>query len=97
MNSSSTIAPLSGTDSDVEKATPADSRRSGMLLIAGIVLLLVVIGPTLWGAVSSMGWPQWLEAVAIGLVFFPAAMGVFVTFRVLDFPDLTVDASFPAG
>ena len=38
-----------------------------------------------------------LEALAIGLIFFPAAVGVYLTFRVLDFPDLTVDASFPAG
>lgn len=59
----------------------------------------IVVGgvPTLWGAVSSMGWPQWLEALAIGLVFAPAAVGVYLTFRVLDFPDLTVEGSFPAG
>ncbi|MCP3990944.1 MAG: ABC transporter permease [Actinomycetia bacterium] len=44
-----------------------------------------------------MGWPQWLEALAIGLVFAPAAFGVFLTFRILDFPDLTVEATFPAG
>ncbi len=44
-----------------------------------------------------MGAPQWLEALALGLVFSPAAVGIYLTFRVLDFPDLTVDGSFPAG
>lgn len=44
-----------------------------------------------------MGPPQWLDAVALGLVFAPAAIGIYLTFRVLDFPDLTVDGSFPAG
>lgn len=33
----------------------------------------------------------------LGLVFAILALGVFITFRVLDFPDLTVDGSFPLG
>jgi len=36
-------------------------------------------------------------AVEIGLVFALVALGVFLSFRVLDFPDLTVDGSFPLG
>lgn len=36
-------------------------------------------------------------AVELGLVFAFVAIGVFLTFRVLDFPDLTVDGSFPLG
>lgn len=32
-----------------------------------------------------------------GIVFGIMALGVFVTFKVLDFPDLTVDGSFPLG
>ncbi|MCC7372835.1 MAG: ABC transporter permease [Chloroflexi bacterium] len=39
----------------------------------------------------------WLGAVALGLAFAASAIGVFVTFRVLAFPDLTVDGSFPLG
>ena len=39
----------------------------------------------------------WVGAVALGLAFAAAALGVFVTFRVLAFPDLTVDGSFPLG
>lgn len=76
------------------------SRRPSLSQVAGVAIgALIVIGliPTLWGAVTSMGWPQWIEALAVGLIFFPAAVGIYVTFRVLDFPDLTVDASFPGG
>lgn len=32
-----------------------------------------------------------------GLVYATMALGVFITFRILDFPDLTVDGSFPLG
>jgi len=32
-----------------------------------------------------------------GLIYGIMALGVFMTFRVLDFPDLTVDGSFPLG
>ena len=40
---------------------------------------------TLWGSLE------------IGLVFSLVALGVLITFRVLNFPDLTVDGSFPLG
>lgn len=36
-------------------------------------------------------------AVELGLVFAFVSIGVFLAFRVLDFPDLTVDGSFPLG
>ena len=39
----------------------------------------------------------WIGALALGLAFAASALGVFVTFRVLAFPDLTVDGSFPLG
>ena len=32
-----------------------------------------------------------------GLIYGVMALGVFMTFRILDFPDLTVDGSFPLG
>ncbi len=38
-----------------------------------------------------------LGAVEIGLVYGIVAYGVFLSFRVLNFPDLTVDGSFPLG
>ncbi|PCJ91831.1 MAG: ABC transporter permease [Hyphomicrobiales bacterium] len=36
-------------------------------------------------------------AVEIGLIYAFVALGVYLTFRILDFPDLTVDGSFPLG
>lgn len=36
-------------------------------------------------------------AVEIGLVYAFVGLGVYLSFRVLDFPDLTVDGSFPLG
>lgn len=79
-------------------AEEPDGSSIGRIVVGAFLLLLVVaLVPTLWGAVSSMGAPQWTEALAIGLIFAPAAMGIYLTFRVLDFPDLTVDGSFPAG
>ena len=38
-----------------------------------------------------------LGAVEIGFVYALVALGVFLSFRVLNFPDLTVDGSFPLG
>jgi putative ABC transport system permease protein len=36
-------------------------------------------------------------AVELGLIYGLVALGVFLSFRVLNFPDLTVDGSFPLG
>lgn len=38
-----------------------------------------------------------LLSTEIGLIYGIAALGIFLTFRILDFPDLTVDGSFVAG
>ncbi len=38
-----------------------------------------------------------LGAIEHGLMFSLMALGVFLTFRALDFPDLSVDGSFPLG
>ncbi len=38
-----------------------------------------------------------LGTVEIGLVFGLVALGAFLTFKVLDFPALTVEGSFPLG
>lgn len=38
-----------------------------------------------------------LGAIEHGLLFSLMALGVFLTFRALDFPDLSVDGSFPLG
>src|SRR5580692_3032644 len=36
-------------------------------------------------------------ALELGLIYGLVAIGVFLSFRVLQFPDLTVDGSFPLG
>jgi len=36
-------------------------------------------------------------AVELGLLYALMALGVYITFRILDFPDLTVDGSFATG
>jgi putative ABC transport system permease protein len=38
-----------------------------------------------------------IGALETGLVFAIVALGTFLTFRILDFPDLTVEGSFPLG
>src|SRR5690349_11002038 len=38
-----------------------------------------------------------LGAIEIGLIFGLVSLSVFLSFRVLNFPDLTVDGSFPLG
>ena len=36
-------------------------------------------------------------ALELGLLYAVMALGVYLTYRVLDFPDLTVDGSFTTG
>lgn len=40
---------------------------------------------------------QFSGAIELGLIYSLVALGVFLSFRVLQFPDLTVDGSFPLG
>lgn len=44
-----------------------------------------------------MNMLQLLGAIEIGLVYSLVAIGVYITFKVIDFPDLTVDGSFTLG
>ena len=38
-----------------------------------------------------------LGAIELGLLYGLVAFGIYLSFRVLKFPDLTVDGSFPLG
>ena len=38
-----------------------------------------------------------ITIVEQGLIYGILALGVYITYRILDFPDLTVDGSFPLG
>jgi len=39
----------------------------------------------------------WIGAISQGLAYVFLALGIYLTFRILDFPDLTVDGSFVTG
>ena len=38
-----------------------------------------------------------LSVLEQGLIYAIMAMGVYITYKILDFPDMTVDGSFPMG
>ncbi|HOD02073.1 MAG TPA: ABC transporter permease, partial [Clostridiales bacterium] len=38
-----------------------------------------------------------VSTVTQGLIYALLSYGVFITYKILDFPDLTVDGSFPLG
>lgn len=61
------------------------------MVVAGVVLL--ALAPSL----RQLSFNVWIGAIATGLGFAFVAIGVYLTFRVLDFPDLTIDGSFPLG
>lgn len=44
-----------------------------------------------------MSFVSFMGAAEIGLIFALVALGVWISFRVLNFPDLTADGSFPLG
>ncbi|ADR18372.1 ABC transporter permease [Calditerrivibrio nitroreducens] len=44
-----------------------------------------------------MSFYAFLGAIEQGLVYGIMALGVYITFRILDFPDLSVDGTFPLG
>ncbi len=57
----------------------------------GLFLLLIL------PALRNLSFNVWFGSLATGLCFAFVALGVLISFRVLDFPDLTIDGSFPLG
>ena len=39
----------------------------------------------------------WIGAINLGFLYAFMSMGIFITFRIQDFPDITVDGSFTSG
>lgn len=88
-------------------------RGSSFPRVAIIVGVVAVVIAVIYGSSTpppegvSVGffdriWPILNEfafwtAVQLGLIYGFVALGVYLSFRVLDFPDLTVDGSFPLG
>lgn len=44
-----------------------------------------------------MNWIQFFGALELGLLYALVTLGVYLTFRAINFPDLTVDGTFPLG
>ena len=44
-----------------------------------------------------MSWPLALYTIEIGLIYGLIAVGVYLTLRIIDFPDLTINNSFTLG
>jgi putative ABC transport system permease protein len=44
-----------------------------------------------------MNMIQFMGAIELGLIYSLVALGVYLSFRTLQFPDMTVDGSFPLG
>ncbi len=49
------------------------------------------------GGQRGSNWAFWLSAIAQGLAYVALAWGVFLSARVLRFPDITPDGTFPLG
>ena len=60
-------------------------------LRARLECLCIIYLPTMLSLIATLG------ALEIGLIYALVALGVLITFRILNFPDLTVDGSFPLG
>jgi putative tryptophan/tyrosine transport system permease protein len=60
-----------------------------------VVILPIVLALFAIGGSSSLG--VWVGAIATGLCLALVGVGVYITFRILDFPDLTIDGTFPLG
>lgn len=61
----------------------------------GIVILLFLVAFYAVGGTRSIG--VWLGAIAVGISMSLTAVGVYITFRILNFPDLTIDGTFVLG
>lgn len=62
-----------------------------------IGVAVIAAGGLLWLLNDWLGAFAFWNAIEIGLVYGFVGLGVFLSFRVLNFPDLTVDGSFPLG
>ncbi len=60
-----------------------------------VVILPIILALFLIGGSRSLG--IWLGATATGLCLALVGVAVYITFRVLEFPDLTIDGTYPLG
>ncbi len=62
-----------------------------IIVVVGFIALLLA------PSVRNLSFNVWFGAIATGFCFAFVALGVYISFRVLDFPDLTIDGSLPLG
>jgi putative tryptophan/tyrosine transport system permease protein len=65
--------------------------------LVGVAVILVLLGLMLAPSLARLSFAVWFGAVATGICFSFVAIGVYISFRVLNYPDLTIDGSFPLG
>lgn len=63
----------------------------GIVIVLGLLVVLLV--PSL----SRLSFNVWVGAIATGFCFSFVALGVYITFNILNYPDLTIDGSLPLG
>lgn len=70
--------------------------KAGWLLLLILVGLVLLLG-TLFLNQGNRSFSIWLSALALGLCFSFVGLGVYLSFRVMDYPDLTIDGTLPLG
>ena len=84
----------------------AAAKAFGVVIVPAIIaranVVLPVAGSTTISKAQSPGsrnspWALWLATLAQGLAFIALAWGVYLSSRVLRFPDITPDGSLPLG
>lgn len=74
---------------------PSPSPRITRWLVGGIALIFLVL--LFAPAIQRMSFNVWLGAIATGLAYGLVSLGVYISFRVLGLPDLTIDGSLTLG
>lgn len=84
------------TSQPITKPTTGLTRLLQSRITATLVVILpIILALFLIGGSRSLG--IWLGATATGLCLALVGVAVYITFRVLEFPDLTIDGAYPLG
>ena len=85
-----------------EITSPSQNQTTGIIKLLQsrlapilVVILPIVLAIFIIGGMSLLG--VWLSAAATGLSLALVGVGAYITFRILDFPDLTIDGTYPLG
>ena len=76
---------------ETSNSKQAWTRWAFIIVVVGFMALLLA------PSVRNLSFNVWFGAIATGFCFAFVALGVYISFRVLDFPDLTIDGSLPLG